>query len=152
PGVVVRDQPPLESGREGRLVTGRLIGRVAILGWLCTIATVVLSHHHAPAGTNGLIIAAIGIGYGIAWMRIRWDRRPMRAVHFELAMATLVAGAALVALDEQVIASVPFFCALAAVAGLATHGRFSGFAHIMLGVCTLLLAGLLAPGRMAGAS
>jgi hypothetical protein len=45
----VRGQPSLESGREGRLVTGRLIGRVAILGWLCTVATVVLSGHHAPA-------------------------------------------------------------------------------------------------------
>ena len=148
----MRDQPSLESGREGRLVTGRLIGRVAILGWLCTVATVVLSGHHAPAGPNGLIIAGFGIVFGVVWMRTRWDRRPMRAVHLELAMATLMAGAALIALDEQVIASVPFFCALAAVAGLATHGRFSGFAHIMLGVCALLLAGLLAPGRMEGAS
>jgi diguanylate cyclase (GGDEF)-like protein len=152
PGVVVRDLPPLESGREGRLATGRLIGRVAILGWLCTVTTVVLSGHHAPAGPNALIVAGLGVCFGVVWTRMRWDRRPMRAIHFQLAMATLMAGAALIALDEQVIASVPFFCALAAVAGLATEGRITGFAHIFLAVATLLLAGLLAPGRMAGAS
>ena len=148
----MRDLPPLETGREGRLATGRLIGRVAILGWLCTVATVVLSGHHAPAGSFGLIVAALGVAYGVVWTRIRWDRRPMRAIHFQLAIATLMAGGALIALDDHVIASVPYFCALAAVAGLATEGRFSGFAHILLGVATLLLAGLLAPGRMGGAS
>jgi diguanylate cyclase (GGDEF)-like protein len=152
PGVVVRDAPPLESGREGRLATGRLIGKVVFLGWLTTIATVLLSGHRPPSGYNALIVAAMGAVIGAVWTRMRWDRRPMRAIHLQLATATIMAGAALIALDGQVIASVPFFCALAAVAGLATHGRFSAVAHIMLGVATLLLAGLLAPERAAGAT
>ncbi len=152
PGVVVRDPPQLQTGREGRLVAGRLIGKAVCLGWLTTIATVVLSGHHAPAGPSALIVSAMGLVIGASWVLARWDCRPMRAIHLELAVATIMAGAALIALDEQVIASVPFFCALAAVAGLATENRITAGAHIMLAVAVLLLTGLLSTGRAPGAT
>jgi diguanylate cyclase (GGDEF)-like protein len=152
PGVAVRVAPPLESGREGRLATGRLIGRVVCLGWLTTVMTVVLSGHRAPGGMHAATLAGFGFATGLLCMRTRWDLRPMRSIHVLLATATLQAGAALIALDGHVIASVPFFCALAAVAGLATPGRAGVAAHIALGVATLLLAALLSPERVAGST
>src|SRR3954465_7238376 len=138
-----------DAGAMRRLRLGRLAGALLAAGWLLTLALA------ATVGTtpdaSGLLLGLAGAGIGVGLPRRDWNNQADRSLRLLVAVGALHAAAAMVALDPAATVSIPLFAAVAILAGMLAPGRVAVLGCAAALGATALAVAELAPYRSAGA-
>ncbi|WP_372789853.1 diguanylate cyclase domain-containing protein [Paraconexibacter sp.] len=138
------DLPYVETPHELLDRHGRVAGRLISGLWALTLVAALLGGADAPTGDRALVIAALGMTFGVVCGRRRWGRAGLAAQHVLAGSLTLQATAAAVALDGTGTASLGAFVLAAAFAGAIVRPPAAAAAHIALaGAAPILVAGFV---------
>ena len=146
---LVRPGAARPATHDNRLRLGRAAGRLLAAGWAATLG-LALAFGPAP-DASGIGLAVAGAVIGLVLAERRWDRQQERSLRLLVAVGTLHAAAAMVALDPTALISAPIFVAVAVLAGLLAPTRAAVLGcGAALGLTALCVA-TLAPARDADA-
>src|SRR4051794_13288465 len=138
-----------DADAQRRLRLGRLAGALLAAGWLLTLLLAAVDG--LMPDFSGLMLGLAGAAVGVILARRPWNEQSARSLRLLVAVGALHAAAAMVALDPAATSSIPLFVAVALIAGLLAPSRVAvlGCAGALAAVA--LAVAELAPYRTAGA-